>query len=308
MLSFLSTDLSVWIFFNIFVVFFLALDLFLHREARVVKLKEALIWSFIWILLAFAFAVYLYFFRSKEDALVFITGYLIEKALSVDNLFVFLLVFQYFRTPSTLLHHVLFWGVLGAIIMRCIFIFLGVALISMFHWILYVFGAFLIFTGIKFAFEKEKEIHPQKNPIVKLFSKFFPLYPEYAGNKFFKKVKGKNYTTPLFLVLLVIETTDLVFALDSIPVILGITQDPLLVYTSNIFAILGLRSLYFVLSRMIELFYFLHYGLALILVLIGLKMILSDLITFSIPWTLASVLLILFISVALSLLFPRKKT
>lgn len=301
-------DMLKWVVFNIFIALMLALDLLVfHRKAHTVTVKEASYLSVFWISLAFLFNIYIYYDRGEDAALSFLTGYLIEKSLSVDNLFVFLLIFRYFHTPKTSLHKVLFWGVLGAIIMRGIFIWLGIALISQFHWMIYVFGAFLVFTGVKLALEKDKEIHPENNPILKIFKYFFPVSDTYEEDKFFIKRKGKTLATPLFIVLLAIESSDLIFAVDSIPAILAITYDPFIVYTSNIFAIMGLRSLYFVLSHMLAAFHYLHYGLSVILVSIGAKMLIADLVKVPTLLMLSFVFFILITSVVASLLFPDKK-
>lgn len=300
-------NLYPWIFFNIFIVFMLGIDLLIfHRKAHLVSIKEATGWTIFWILLALTFNLYIYFDRGNEAALQFLTGYLIEKSLSVDNLFVFLMVFNHFKTPSTSLHKVLFYGVLGAIIFRALFIILGISLITKFYWMIYIFGIFLIITGIRLGFEKEKEYHPDKNFIINFFHRFFPFSKEYFNDKFFVKKNSKRYATPLFVTLLAIETTDIIFAIDSIPAIIAITQDPYIVYTSNIFAILGLRSLYFVLSHMMTLFHYLTYGLSIILIFIGIKMLLSDLYHISITTSLGIIFGILLTSIFLSLVFTKE--
>lgn len=297
-----------WILFNIFVLAMLALDLgVFHRKAHEVKIKEALVWSAIWIVLALLFNIGVYFWRGPEQALEFFTGYLIEKSLSVDNIFVFLLIFSYFRVDSLYQHKILFWGILGALIMRAIFIAAGVTLIQQFHWVIYVFGAFLVLTGIKMALQKDKEIHPEKNPVLRLFRRFMPTTDHYVQGKFFVKLNGRTVATPLFVVLLVVETTDLIFAVDSIPAILAITLDPFIVYTSNVFAILGLRALYFALAGVMRLFHYLHLGLSLILVFIGVKMLLADVYKIPIVIALSVVAGILIVSVAASVVWPRKQ-
>jgi tellurite resistance protein TerC len=297
-----------WIF-NLIIAILLSLDLFVfHRKSHVVKVKEALWMTAFWIAIAIAFNVFVYYIRGTEDALNFLTGYLVEKALSVDNLFVFLLIFSYFRVPDHLLHKVLFWGIFGAIVMRAIFILFGIALVQNFHWVIYLFGVFLVITGIKLAMEKDKEIHPESNIIIRLFQRFFPLTPHFFEDKFFIKQNGRYLATPLFLVLIAIETTDVIFAIDSIPAIIGITNDPFIVYTSNILAILGLRSLYFALSHVLKLFHYLHYGLAFILVFIGIKMLISGYITIPVTVSLGTVVSILFFSIVASILNPRKMT
>src|SRR3989442_13285556 len=267
----------------------LVLDLgVFHRRTHVVKFREALLWSAMWIALAALFAVIVYFWHGRVPALEFVTGYVIELSLSVDNLFVFLLIFRYFQVPTVHQHKVLFWGILGALIMRAVFILAGVGLIRQFHWIIYVFGALLVYSGIKLFRKENAEIHPEKNPLLRLFRRWIPVTKDYEGNKFFVRQPGL-YATPLFIVLLVVETTDVLFAVDSIPAILAITLNAFIVYTSNVFAILGLRSLYFALAGMMELFHYLHYGLALILMFVGVKMLISSRYTIPIPLALAAV-------------------
>jgi len=285
----------------------LVLDLgVFHRRAHTVKFREALAWSVAWIALAAIFAVVVFFWHGRTPALEFVTGYVIELSLSVDNLFVFLLIFRFFQVPAIHQHKVLFWGILGALIMRAIFIAAGVSLIERFHWIIYVFGAFLIYSGVKLFFQKEAEIHPEKNPVLRLFRRLVPITEDYAGDKFFVRNPGL-YATPLFVVLLVVETTDLLFAVDSIPAILAITRDAFIVYTSNVFAILGLRSMYFALAGMMEMFRYLHYGLSLVLVFVGAKMLLSHYWEIPTPVALAAVASVLAISVIASMANPKKK-
>ena len=285
----------------------LVLDLgVFHRRAHTVKFREALAWSVAWIALAAIFAVVVFFWHGRTPALEFVTGYVIELSLSVDNLFVFLLIFRFFQVPAIHQHKVLFWGILGALIMRAIFIAAGVSLIERFHWIIYVFGAFLIYSGIKLFFQKEAEIHPEKNPVLRLFRRMVPVTEDYVGDKFFVRNPGL-YATPLFVVLLVVETTDLLFAVDSIPAILAITRDAFIVYTSNVFAILGLRSMYFALAGMMEMFRYLHYGLSLVLVFVGAKMLLSHYLEIPTPVALATVASVLVISVIASMANPKKK-
>lgn len=308
-----------WIGFNVFVVLMLILDLgVFHRKSHEVKIKEALAWSGVWIALALIFNTGLYFFYTPppgltpfDSSLQFFTGYIIEKSLSIDNIFVFVLVFSFFKVKAEYQHKVLFWGILGALVMRAIFIFAGLALINKFAFVIYIFGAFLIFTGIKLALEKNKEIHPEKNPVLKLFKKFFKVSANYDNGKFFTIQNGRKVATPLLVVLIVVETTDLIFAADSIPAILAITQDPFIVYSSNVFAILGLRALYFALAGLMKIFHFLHYGLAAILVLVGFKMILNhyfetDII--SIEISLPLILLILVIAIITSIKKPQKNS
>ena len=281
----------------------LALDLgIFHRNAHEVKMKEALTWSSVWIALAIAFNFLIYFWKGKEVAIQFLTGYLIEKSLSVDNIFVFVLLFGYFNVPAAYQHRVLFWGIFGALIMRAVFIVAGVTLITKFHWIIYLFGLFLVITGIKMALNKGTKIEPEKNIVVNLFKRLFPVSKEFSGSKFWVKQNGKLTATPLFVVLLLVEFTDLIFAVDSIPAILAITSDPFIVYTSNVFAILGLRSLYFALAGIIGMFRYLHYGLAGILIFVGFKMILSDIFEIPVLISLLVILIILIISIAVSML------
>jgi tellurite resistance protein TerC len=277
-----------------------------HRQAHTVKFREALIWSVVWIVLALVFAVVIFFWHGRTPALEFVTGYVIELSLSVDNLFVFLLIFRFFKVPADHQHKVLFWGILGALIMRAIFIAAGVGLIQKFHWIVYVFGAFLVYSGIKLFFQEEAEIHPENNPVLRLFRRWVPVTKDFEGNKFFVR-RPDLYATPLFVVLLVVETTDLLFAVDSIPAILAITRDAFIVYTSNVFAILGLRSMYFALAGMMEMFRYLHYGLSLVLVFVGAKMLLSH--YFEIPTLIAlsTVAGVLAVSVIASMLNPKTR-
>jgi tellurite resistance protein TerC len=300
--------LLFWILFNLFVLAMLVLDLgVFHRRAHTVKFREALAWSVAWIALAAIFAVVIFFWHGRTPALEFVTGYVIELSLSVDNLFVFLLIFRFFQVPAIHQHKVLFWGILGALIMRAIFIAAGVTLIERFHWIIYAFGAFLVYSGIKLFFQNEAEIHPEKNPVLRLFRRWVPVTKDYVDNKFFVRSPGL-YATPLFVVLLVVETTDLLFAVDSIPAILAITRDAFIVYTSNIFAILGLRSMYFALAGMMEMFRYLHYGLSLVLVFVGAKMLVSHYLEIPTPVALAAVAGVLAISVIASMANPRKET
>lgn len=301
-------DIYVWVVFLLFVFLMLALDLgVFHRKSHEVKIKEALIWSFVWITLALVFNYGIYVFMGEEKALEFLTGYVIEKSLSVDNLFVFIMIFTYFNVEPKYQHKILFWGILGALIMRAIFIFTGVALINKFHWIIYIFGAFLIFTGIKMLFHKDEKIDPDKNPLVRLFKKFMPVTTTNHGNKFFVKIGVKTFATPLFIVLLLVEFTDLIFAVDSIPAILAITNDTFIIFTSNVFAILGLRSLYFALAGITKYFYYIKYGLSAVLVFVGIKMTIVDIYKIPINYSLLTILVILLISICASLLFPKKE-
>lgn len=303
----MTTEIWFWIAFNIFILGMLSLDIFLfNKTSHDITIKESLIWSSVWIGLALLFNIVIIFTHGSEAALNFLAGYLIEKALSIDNLFVFLLIFAYFKPPSNSLHKILFWGILGAIVMRALFIFAGIALVNTLNWMLYIFGALLIVIAIKLATEKDKKVEVQNNPFVKLFKKFVPMTHDYEGDRFFVKRKGRYLATPLVLVLIVVETTDILFAIDSIPAILAITLDPFIVYTSNIFAILGLRSLFFALSGMMSLFHYLHYGLAMILGFIGVKLLVADLIHISILVTLGVILLVLTGSIVFSLMYPLR--
>jgi len=297
---------TFWILFNVFVAVMLVLDLgVFHRRAHGVRFREALGWSAMWIALAGAFAVLVYFWHGRTPSLEFVTGYVIELSLSVDNLFVFLLIFRYFRVPSEQQHKVLFWGILGALVMRAIFILAGVGLIRRFHWIIYVFGALLVYSGIKFLRPENANIHPEKNPVLRVFRRLMPVTKDYVGGKFFVRQRGL-YATPLLVALLVVETSDLLFAVDSIPAILAITLNTFIVYTSNVFAILGLRSMYFALATMMDVFHYLHYGLSVVLIFIGAKMLLSHYYEIPTLVALLTVLLVLGISVAASLLLPKR--
>jgi tellurite resistance protein TerC len=264
-----------WVLFNAFVAGMLALDLgVIHRRARSLNLRQALAWSLVWIALAGGFAALLYFWQGRTAALEFSTGYVIELSLSADNLFIFLLLFRYFKLPEAEQYRVLFWGIIGAIGMRAGFIFAGVGLIKKFHWIIYGFGLLLVYSGIRLLFQRGAQVHPEKNPVLRAFRKLIPVTPDYVDGKFFVR-REQLCATPLLLVLLVIETTDLIFAVDSIPAVLAITLNTFIVYTSNIFAILGLRSLFFALSSLMEVFEYLHYGISCVLVFVGVKMLLS---------------------------------
>jgi tellurite resistance protein TerC len=299
-------QLLFWILFNLFVLVMLVLDLgVFHRRTHVVKFREALLWSAMWIALAAMFAVIVYFWHGRGPALEFVTGYVIELSLSVDNLFVFLLIFRYFQVPTVHQHKVLFWGILGALIMRAVFILAGVGLIRQFHWIIYIFGALLVYSGIKLFRQENAEIHPEKNPLLRLFRRWIPVTKDYEEAKFFVRRPGL-YATPLFIVLLVVETTDVLFAVDSIPAILAITLDAFIVYTSNVFAILGLRSMYFALAGMMELFHYLHYGLSLVLIFVGGKMLVSHYYQIPTELALGIVAGILIISVVASMVRPRE--
>jgi len=298
--------LLFWILFNLFVLAMLALDLgVFSRRAHTVGFREALGWSSMWLALAAAFAVLVYFWHGRPVALEFVTGYVIELSLSVDNLFVFLVIFRYFRVPAEQQHKVLFWGILGALVMRGVFILAGVGLIRRFHWIIYLFGAVLVYSGIRLFREGEEEIHPEKNPILRLFRRWMPVTKDYVNGKFFVRTP-ELCATPLLVVLLVVETSDVLFAVDSIPAVLAITLNAFIVYTSNVFAILGLRSMYFALAGVVEMFDYLHYGLSLVLIFVGAKMLVSHYYQIPTEVALAVVVAVLGVSVVASVLFPRK--
>jgi tellurite resistance protein TerC len=303
-------DLSLlWIFFNLFVLAMLALDLgVFHRKSHEVSVREALTWTCVWITLAMFFNLFVYYYFDKVKALEFFTGYLIEKSLSVDNIFVIILIFSYFKVPSAYQHKVLFWGILGALVMRVIFILTGVELIHRFHWLIYIFGAFLVYTGIRMLTSGDLKIDPEKNPLVKLARRIMPITPSFEGDRFFVKQDGKTWATPLFLVVILIETTDLIFAVDSIPAILAISDDSFIVYTSNVFAILGLRSLYFALAGIEKYFKYLKFGLSAILVFVGVKMCIADIFKIPIEVSLIVIGFTLMIAMVSSRLFPGKQT
>jgi tellurite resistance protein TerC len=300
--------LYFWILFNLFALGMLVADLrFFHRPGHAIRVHEALGWSAMYVGLAAAFAAVLFFWQGHQTALEFVTGYVLEVSLSVDNLFVFLVIFNYFAVPDTQQHRVLFFGVLGAILMRGIFIVAGVGLISHVHWVFYIFGGLLIVSGIRFLVIGEHKVDPRKNPLVKALRYFIPVTSDYQGGKFFVRKPQENfrlYATPLLVVLLVIETTDIVFSVDSIPAILAITLNAFIVYTSNVFAILGLRSMYFAVSGLIKIFRFLRYGLALVLILVGVKMLAAHYLRVPISVTLGVVAGVLLISIAISAVFP----
>jgi len=302
--------LYFWILFNVFALVMLIVDLrVFHRPGHVVKFRETLGWSLMYVAMAVAFAAILYFWQGRQTSLEFVTGYVVELSLSVDNLFVFLVIFNYFAVPDEQQHRVLFWGIVGALILRGIFIGAGVELIQRFHWLLFVFGALLIYSGIRVCLTGEHQVDPSSNPVVKVLRRWIPVTTDYRGGRFFVRnphENGRLYATPLLVVLLVIETTDVLFAVDSIPAVLAITLKAFIVYTSNVFAILGLRSMYFAVSGLIKVFRFLHYGLAVILILVGVKMLLGDYFEIPIGVTLGTVALVLLISIALSMAYPAK--
>lgn len=292
----------MWVAFTGLVVGVLALDLLVfHKEAHEVRFREALLWSVVWVALALVFNVVVWVAWGPVKGLEFLTGYLLEKSLSVDNLFVFLVVFAYFGVPPALQHRVLFWGILGALVMRAVFIVAGAALLETFDWVLYVFGAFLVFTGVKLAFQEDESVHPERNLALRLFRRVFPVAPDYQGDRFFVREAGRTLATPLALVLVVIEATDVVFAVDSIPAIFAVTRDTFIVYTSNIFAILGLRALFFLLAGTLRRFVYLRHGLAVVLGFIGVKMLVSECCHIPIAVSLAVVSGILGLAIAASL-------
>lgn len=299
-----------WVLFNLFALSLLVLDLrVFHRRGRTEGFRRALAWSGMYVGLAAAFAAVVYFWQGHQVALEFVTGYLLELSLSVDNLFIFLVIFNYFAVPEEQQHRVLFWGVLGAMIMRGVFVGAGVGLISRFHWLFYIFGGLLVYSGIRLCVMGAHKIDPAGNPLVKALRRFIPVTDGYEGGKFFVRRTGENarlYATPLLVVLLVIETTDVLFAVDSIPAVLAITLNAFIVYTSNVLAILGLRSMYFAVSGLMKVFRFLHYGLAAVLVLVGLKMIAADYFRVPITATLGVVAGALAISIAASVAYPKK--
>jgi tellurite resistance protein TerC len=303
-------QLWLWIAFNVFVLAMLALDLFVfHREAHEVRPTEAAAWSAVWVALAMLFGVGVWIFMGRETGLQYFTGYLIEKALSVDNIFVFVVIFSAFRVPARYQHRVLFWGILGALIMRGAMIAAGAYLIQQFHWILYVFGAFLVFTGVRLVTQDQHAIDPESNPVIRLVRRVMTVTDAYHGQKFFVRVQASGTSrlvaTPLFVVLALIEATDLIFAVDSIPAIFAITQDPFIVYSSNVFAILGLRALYLLLAGVIDRFHYLKIGLSIVLVFVGIKMLAADVYKIPVGVSLAIVLLTLSASIVVSWLRPR---
>src|SRR3990172_7750948 len=300
----------LWIVFAVVVVVMLALDLgVFHRRAHAIGFREALAWSAAWFALAIVFMAAVSHWRGPDAGFAFLTGYLIEWSLSIDNILVFLMVFTYFRVPAAYQHKVLFWGIVGAVVMRGLMITAGVLLITKVHWVVYVFGAFLVVTGVRMAVQKEQEIHPERNPLLKLVRKALPMSKRYHGDRFLVRRMGRWFATPLFVVLVVVESTDLVFAVDSVPAVLAISTDPFIVYTSNVFAILGLRSLYFVVAGFMQMFAYLKYGLAAILVFVGIKMLAAEVVEIPVSLALGVVGLLLAISIVASLVgAPRGPT
>lgn len=298
----------MWTGFIILILFLLALDLLVfHRNVHVIKFKEAMLLSLFWIGIALIFNGFLYYYEGSKKAMEFLAGYLIEKSLSVDNLFVFIVIFGYYKIDQTYQHKILFWGIIGALVMRAFFILTGVALIQKFAWTTYVFGGFLVYTGIKMALAGDAEVDPSTNPVLKIAKKLFPMTDDHEGGKFFIHRGGKWLATPLFIVLLIVETTDVVFAVDSIPAILAISTDPFIVFSSNVFAILGLRALYFALAGVMGMFHYLKYGLAVVLAFVGVKMIISHHYKLPISVALGVVVGILALSVIASLMLPKKE-
>jgi len=297
----------MWAGFLAFVLAMLALDLgVFHRQAHRVSVKEAAVWSAVWVACALAFNALLWQGFGPQRGLEFLTGYLIEKALSVDNIFVFVLIFGAFSVPDTYQHRVLFWGILGALVMRAVFVALGAALLAQFHWVLYLFGAFLLITGVKMLVYRDAEFDPRSNPLFRAFLKLVPAVATYHGPAFTVVQGGKRFATPLLLVLVAVELTDVVFAVDSVPAIFAVTADPFIVFTSNIFAILGLRSLYFLLAGVVGQFHLLKVGLSLVLVFVGFKMLLADLYKIPVLWSLAVIALLVGGAIAASLLWPKR--
>ena len=296
-----------WVLFNVFVLGMLALDLgVFHREAHEVSLREAGVWSVAWVSLAMVFNVGIYLFWGSRPALEFLTGYLIEKSLSMDNVFVFAMIFSYFAVPKAYQHRVLFWGILGALVMRAALIGAGSYLVKQFQWVLLIFGVFLIYTGIKMARQKSHGVDPERNPLVRLLKRVMPVTDGFRGAKFFVRENGRRFATPLLVVLVMVEASDLMFAIDSVPAIFAVTQEPFLVYTSNVFAILGLRSLYFLLAGVIDRFRYLKLGLSALLVFVGIKMLLIEWYKIPIGISLGAIVGILTVSIVASLLVSRR--
>ena len=301
----MATNIWFWVLFNLFVLGMLALDLgVFHREAHVIRAKEAAIWTAVWVSLALLFALGLYIWQDAQTALTFLTGYVIEESLSVDNIFVIVMIFAYFGVPRQYQHRVLFWGIVGALVMRGTFIALGALLLQRFHWIIYIFGGLLIVTGVRMAIRHDETFDAEKNPVYRIARRSLPFTARYDGQKFFTLENGRKVATPLFLVLLMVEFTDLIFAIDSIPAIFAVTRDPFIVYTSNIFAILGLRSLYFLLAGVVGKFHLLKYGLAVILVFVGIKMVIAEWYHVPILVSLGVIVGVLATSIVASLLIP----
>jgi tellurite resistance protein TerC len=308
MLTLMSNTPLGWTIFGAFIVSMVLLDaLVFRRKSHTVSLRESLAWTALWVSLALLFCLGVYHYHSPDLALQFLTAYLIEESLSVDNLFVFLLIFAYFRVPPEHQHKVLTLGILGALVFRLIFILAGIALIERFHWLIYVFGGVLIFSGINMWLERDKKVEPERNPLLRLFRRFVPVTETYEGSRFFVQRAGQWVATPLMVVLIVIETTDVIFAVDSVPAVIAISRDPFIVFTSNAFAIMGLRALYFTLASLMNLFHLLHYGLSGILIFVGLKMVLSDVYKLPIVVSLIVVGGLLVLSIVASLMWPKER-
>jgi tellurite resistance protein TerC len=304
----LSNKIFLYTGFNLLVLLMLAIDLGLfHRKLREITIKEGLIWSAVWIVVALVFNVLVYYWKGSEVAVQFLAGYVIERSLSIDNIFVFLLIFTYFQVPGKFQYKILIWGIVGALVLRGVFIAAGAFLIAKFHWLLYVFGAFLVITGIRMGFGKDKDIEPEKNPVLRLLRRFLPISTGFESGKFFVRQNGKLLGSPLLVVLVVIESTDVVFAVDSIPAIFAITLDPFIVYTSNVFAILGLRALYFAMAGLMQLFYYLRYALGIILALVGVKMLVSGFFHIPTAIALGAIGGIIGTSILMSILWGPKK-
>ncbi len=303
----METTAVFWAIFGVVVGTCIAIDLFVfHRRAHEVRFREALAWAITWVTLAGLFNLGIYFWHGKQRAVEFLAAYLVELSLSVDNLFVFLVIFTYFRVPAAYQHRVLFWGVIGALVMRAIFIMTGLTLLNLFHWMVYVFGAILILTGLRLVLKPSEEVEIERNLVLRIARRLIPVTPDYRGQHFFVRWHGRIAATPLFITLLMVESTDLMFAIDSVPAALAISQDPFVVYTSNALAVLGLRSFFFVLSGFMSALSYLHYGLSLILAFIGVKMILSPFYKIPTGWSLTVIASVLLVTVLLSLLFPPK--
>ena len=304
----IATNVWFWVVFIAFVLAMLALDLgVFHRKIHIVKPKEASIWVAVWVGLALAFAAGLHAVYGRHVSLTFLTGYVIEESLSIDNIFVMVLIFEYFKVPAICQHRVLFYGILGALVMRGLFIGVGTVLLAKFHWVLYVFGGLLIVTAVRMVLKQDEEFDGERNPVVRAARKILPLTADFRGKHFFVVEQGRKLATPLFLVLVLVEVTDLVFAIDSIPAIFGVTRDPFIVFTSNIFAILGLRSLYFLLAAVVDRFYLLKYGIAAILAFVGVKMLGEHWFEVDVLLSLAIILGTLALSIAASLIWPRRQ-
>jgi tellurite resistance protein TerC len=302
-----SVPSQFWLIFGSIVLVLIALDLFVfNRRSHTIRFREAVLWTCFWMGIALSFNLFVYFTMGTRPALEFLTGYVVEQSLSVDNLFVFALILRYFGVPEAFMHRVLYLGILMAILFRAIFIAAGVALLHQFHWIVYVFGAMLVLTGVRMVFQDDETLEPEKNPVIRLFRRIIPVTEHYEGNRFFVRRSARLWATPLFIVVLFLAVTDIVFAVDSIPAVLAITQDTFIVYTSNIFAVLGLRALFFVLAGVLNLFHHLRYGLAVILVFVGAKMLGSSFIEVPIGVSLGVIAGVLALSILASLLWPKR--